>query len=158
MPRTCAICHHAQRREIDEALLASESLRNVAKRTGTSFTALHRHKKSHIPRKLAKAKEVQEIVESDSLLERLRQLNHETQDVLRAARDEGNHDLRLKAINRVEKQLELEGKLLGELNDGASAQINVQVLAPVILDALAAFPEARQAVAAGLLDLEQPAK
>ncbi len=158
MPRTCTICHHAQRREIDEALLASESLRNVAKRTGTSFTALHRHKKSHIPQKLAKAKEAEEVVESDSLLERLRQLNRETQDVLRAARDGGNHDLRLKAINRVEKQLELEGKLLGELNDGASTQINVQVLAPIILEALTAFPEARQAVAGRLLQLEQPAK
>ncbi len=66
--------------------------------------------------------------------------------------------MRLKAINRVEKQLELEGKLLGELNDGASTQINVQVLAPIILEALTAFPEARQAVADSLLDLEQPAK
>ena len=158
MPRTCTICHHAQRREIDEALLASESLRNVAKRTGTSYTALHRHKKSHLPQKLAKAKEAEEVVESDSLLERLRQLNRETQDVLRAARDGGNHDLRLKAINRAEKQLELEGKLLSELNDGASTQINIQVLAPIILEALAAFPEARQAVAGRLLELEQPAK
>ena len=39
----------------------------------------------------------------------------------------------LNTIIRTEKQLELEGKLLGELNDGASAQVNIQVLAPVIL-------------------------
>ena len=155
MPRTCTICCHEQRQEIDAALLTSESLRNVAKRTGTSFTALHRHKKSHIPKKLAKAKEVREIAEGGSLLERLRQLNSETQDVLRAARKEGDHELRLKAINRAEKQLELEGKLLGELHDGAPTQINVQVLAPVILDALAAFPEARRTVADRLLRLEQ---
>jgi hypothetical protein len=108
-------------------------------RTGTSITALHRHKKSHIPKILAKATMAREVAESDSLLERLRQLNRETQDVLRAARDKGAHELRLKAINRVEKQLELEGKLLGELNDGASAQIDVQVLAPVILEALVVF-------------------
>ena len=78
--------------------------------------------------------------------------------MLRAARDEGDHELRLKAINRVERQLELEAKLLGELTDGALTQINVQVLAPVILEALTAFPEARRAVADRLLDLEQPAK
>ena len=51
---------------------------------------------------------------------------------------------------------ELEGKLLGELSDGPSTQINVQVLAPVILEALTPFPEARQAVAARLRELETP--
>jgi hypothetical protein len=82
VPRTCTSCLHDQRREIDEALLVSESLRNVAKRTGISSTALHRHK-NHIPKRLAKANEVQELAESDSLLNRLLQLNRETQEVLR---------------------------------------------------------------------------
>jgi hypothetical protein len=39
---------------------------------------------------------------------------------------------------------------------GVAAQINVPVLAPVILDALAAFPEARRSVSDRLLRLEQP--
>ena len=42
----------------------------------------------------------------------------------------------------------------GELNDGQSAQINIQILAPVILEALTPFPEARQAVAGRLQELE----
>ena len=141
MPRTCTICDHPQRKAIDAALLTAESLRNISVRTGTSTTALHRHRHSHLPKKLAKAAEAREIGEANSLLDRLRQLNRETQEVLRAAREEGDHDLRLKAITRAEKQLELEGKLLGELNDGAAAQINVQILAPMILEALTPFPE-----------------
>ena len=39
---------------------------------------------------------------------------------------------------------------------GVAAQINVQVLAPMMLDALAAFPEARRSVADRLLRLKQP--
>ena len=67
---------------------------------------------------------------------------------------EGDHGLRLKAISRAEKQLAMESKLLGELNDGASAQVNIQILAPVILEALTPFPEARRAVAGRLQELE----
>ena len=88
--------------------------------------------------------------EANTLLDRLRQLNRETQEVLRAAREEGDHDLRTRAISRAEKQLELEGMLLGELNDGASAQVNIQVLAPVILEALTPFAVDDPALVGGL--------
>ena len=153
MPRHCTICDHAQRQAIDEALLRSETYRKIAKHYETSITALHRHKQSHIPKALAKAQEAQEVALGDSLLDRLRQLNVETQEVLRAARDEKNHELRLRAISRAEKQLELEGKLLGELEPPKTV-INVAVVAPVILEALADYPEARVAVAAKLRRLD----
>ncbi len=115
---------------------------------------MHRHKRSHLPAKLARAKAAKEIAESNTLLARLRQLNSDTREVLQAARKAGDHDLRLRAITRVEKQLEIEGRLLGELNDGATAQINVQIVAPMILEALAPFPAARRAVADKLQEME----
>ena len=31
MPRTCTICTHAQRQEIDSALLSGDSLRDIAR-------------------------------------------------------------------------------------------------------------------------------
>lgn len=154
MPRQCSICEHPRRDDVDDALLRNETLRKIAKRFETSITALHRHRQGHIPRALSKAKEAQEAVRGDSLLDRLRQLNAETQDVLRAAKSASNHELRLKAIGRAEKQLELEGKLLGELNDGAQTNINVAVLAPVILRALQSHPEARVAVAKALKEID----
>jgi hypothetical protein len=74
--------------------------------------------------------------------------------VLKAARDAEDHELRLKAITRAEKQIELEGRLLGELRDGAKVNI---VITPewlgvqaVLLDALRPFPEARIAASVAL--------
>ena len=154
MPRHCSICDHAQRHAIDEALLRSETFRKIAKHFETSITALHRHKQSHIPKAMAKAQEAQEVARGDDLLDRLRQLNVETQEVLRAARDEKNHELRLKAISRAEKQLELEGKLLGELKEHEPAQVNLMVLAPTILKALEGFPEAKVALAGKLREMD----
>ena len=110
MPRTCSICSHPERKAIERSLVDGEPFRHIAARTGTSTAALQRHKQSHLPKALAKAKQAQEIARGDSLLERLRELNHETTEVLRAARQEQNHELRLKAIGRAEKQLELEGE------------------------------------------------
>jgi hypothetical protein len=55
MPRTCTVCSHDDRAEIDKALVAGEPLRNVAKRFGTSAAALNRHKGDHIPAILAAA-------------------------------------------------------------------------------------------------------
>jgi len=153
MPRHCTICDHADLKRINEALLAGEAFRNVAGRFETSAASLHRHKQSHIPKALAKARDAQDVALGDSLLDRLRQLNVETQEVLRAARDERNHELRLRAISRAEKQLELEGKLLGELEPPTTV-INVAMVAPVILEALADYPEARVAAAKRLREMD----
>ena len=44
MPRACTICNHERREEIEKALNAGMSYRNVAERFGTSVAALFRHK------------------------------------------------------------------------------------------------------------------
>ena len=56
MPRTCTVCTHADRPEIDQALLTGQPLRDIAGRVGTSRSALLRHKKADIPTTVAKAK------------------------------------------------------------------------------------------------------
>jgi hypothetical protein len=70
------------------------------------------------------------------------------------ADDTKNNDVALKAIARAEKQLELEGRLLGELNEGSTVNV---VLTPewsairaAILKALEPYPAARFAVAGAL--------
>jgi len=55
MGRPCTICVHADREAIDKALVAGESYRNIAKRTGTAVASLQRHKVEHIPALLAEA-------------------------------------------------------------------------------------------------------
>lgn len=158
MPRQCTICTHEQRQEIDAELVNGTPLRNIAERFGTSTTALYRHKSEHLPAHLSHAKEAEEEVQATDLLSRLRELNAETRDVLQAAKRERDHELRLKAIARAERQIELEGRMLGELESART--INV-VLSPewaivrsALLRALTAYPDARQAVAGSLLELE----
>ena len=53
MPRRCTICEHAQRQDIDKALVSGESLRSLKARFGVSASALSRHRKSHLAPLLA---------------------------------------------------------------------------------------------------------
>jgi hypothetical protein len=138
MPQVCSICRHEHQIEIDTALLDGVPLRNiVAEHSGTSATALFRHKRDHLSAKMAKApaavvelvkaKAAAEEAEASTLFERLRELNRDTQEILRDARSTQNHVIALQAIGRAEKQLELEARLLGELDESTKIAVGVQV-------------------------------
>ena len=132
MPRTCTICNHPEHEAINSALVAGEPFRNIAKRFGTSPGALYRHKKTDLPGTLVKAAQIAEVAEADALLDRLKLLNQETAAILKEARTEGtkDNDLALKAIARVEKQLELEGRLLGQLAEQTKVSCQLVIYAP----------------------------
>lgn len=159
MPRTCTVCDHDARPEIDRSLVEGEPFRHIAARFGTSTGALQRHKADHLPAALTKAQKVEEVADADALLSRLRFLNRETAAILKEAREEGSKDneLALKAIARVEKQIELEGRLLDVLNDRPTVNILVSpewlAIRSVVLGALAPHPEARASVSRRLLEL-----
>ncbi len=127
MPRTCTVCTHSERAEIDQALLAGEPFRNIAKRYGTSPPALFRHRKADIPATLAKAKEAAEEATADSLFDRLKGLAAEAKAILEEARASNHHSVALQAIGRAEKLLELEARLLGELNDATRVSVGIRV-------------------------------
>ena len=151
MPRRCTVCAHPERETIDEHLVDGLPNRRIATRYGVKEQAIRRHRDTHLPDRLAKA-EAAEAVAADDLLGRLRALNRETADVLREAKAAKNQDLRLRAITRAEKQLELEARLLGDLIENQTT-INIAVLPEwltvraAILDALVPHPVARVAVA-----------
>ena len=107
MSQVCSICRHQQRTEIDQALLAGEPFRGLAQRTGTSATALYRHRKDHIAATLVKAKQAADQVQAENIWERLGTINRETAAILADARESQNHVIALQAIARVERQVEL---------------------------------------------------
>ncbi len=156
MPRYCTICLHPEREETNAALVADEPYRTIADRWSVSKTALIRHKEGHIPAHLAKAQEAAEVVQADSLLDRLLSLNAETMAILKEARAGRikDNELALKAIARAEKQLELQGKLLGELNEAPTVNLLAVPewfsLRSTIIAALEPYPEAKQAVVRAL--------
>jgi hypothetical protein len=49
MPRLCTICHHPQHEAVDQALVAGQSLRDIAGQYHLSKSALARHKDHHAP-------------------------------------------------------------------------------------------------------------
>jgi hypothetical protein len=153
MPRTCTICKNHNRESIEASLLGTETLRMIAARWRVSKSALLRHKADHLPAAIVKAVAVQEVISGGNLLERLTALNRETASILREARTAGrtkDNPLALKAIARAEKQLELESRLLAELNEGAAVDLAVtpewRNLRTAILLALDSHPAARAAV------------
>jgi hypothetical protein len=112
---------------IDEALIRSESLRDIAKFSGTSKSALERHRARCLPAHLVKAKADDDVQSATSLVMELRELAEKTGAILTRAMAQKDGDLALNAIARLERQLELKARLLGELEDRGAAVQNVVV-------------------------------
>ena len=68
MPMTFRVCGHRKRLETDRALPEGRSLRDIARRTGTTASSLQRHKAEHLARTFVKAHEAREVARADSLL------------------------------------------------------------------------------------------
>lgn len=156
MPRTCTVCGHAQRSEIDQALATgSGTLRNIAKQFGLSAAALLRHKRDHLPAHVAKAQEAKEVASADSLLEQMRALQAKTLSILEAATDPRTA---LAAVQQARGNLQLAAELSGKLATQPTVNVLVSVewmtIRSAVLDALLPFAEARAAVSARLLALE----
>jgi hypothetical protein len=71
MPRTCTICRHPQREDIDQGLVASVPYRNLAEKYGTSTATLQRHR-PHMRRDLVQVHEAVEVARSERLLDCVR--------------------------------------------------------------------------------------
>ncbi len=85
MPRTCTVCAHPKRSEIDRALLDGMTYRTIADRFGLSETALKRHKAEHVPARVAKAKEAKQVADADDLLSQLKALRNRAVGILQKA-------------------------------------------------------------------------
>ena len=68
MPRTCTICAHAKRPDIDKALVERQPFRAIARQHGVSKDALIRHHDDHLPTALVKAQAAREAADADALL------------------------------------------------------------------------------------------
>ena len=158
MPRTCTVCAHEDRAELEGTLIAGVSLRTIADRFAVSKTALIRHKDAHLPPSLLKAKEAREEARADDLLSEVRGLQARTLAVLEAAEASGEHRTALAAIAEARRNLELLGKLAGELDQRPVVNVLVAaewiVIRTVLLEALSPYPQASAAVAERLVELE----
>ena len=159
MPQACTICTHAERRAIDKELVAGHlANRRIATQRTLSEASVRRHAATHLPAHLVKAAEADDVRHALDVVQQLKAINGASLAILSDARRTGNADTALKAIDRIQRQIELQAKLLGELDE--RPQVNVLVapewlqVRATLLEALRAYPEARTTVSERLLPLE----
>ncbi len=156
--RTCTICSHAARAAIDAALVSGASLRDIAGQFHVSKTAVARHADGHIAATVTRSQEAREEAQALDVVRQLKAINTAALEILAKARKIDDPDTQLKAIDRIQRQIELQAKLLGDLDE--RPQVNVLLSAEwisvrtVLLAALAPFPDARVAAATALLQVE----
>jgi hypothetical protein len=173
MPRTCTICQHPKRADIDKALVDGEPYRSIAKRFDTSDQAMYRHKAEHIPEHLAHAEAAKEVASATTLLEHVRLSHARLEQMLFTAEmmvvhAQQTNDRRgvleaIRTVTTVHRELRGYFDLLGELEGELSRQPVVNVhLSPewqrirvVLLQALQPYPDARSAVSQALLEVER---
>lgn len=150
MGRTCTVCSHRDVDEINRLLLSGTSFRDIAGQFDLSKTALARHKESHIPEVLSKSNDLKEIVDADVLFGRVEEEAGFVREMRDAAKDEGDIELALKAVDRALKCIELYAKVKGIIQDQPQVNITLNAewieLRSTIIQALQPFPEARRAV------------
>lgn len=175
MGRSCTVCQHEKRQEVDKALVTGTTHRIVAEQFRLSPSAVYRHKRNHLPVRLKRAfeagetrkavelvhhraeEQAREVGQAIDIVQQLKAINGACLEVLQKSRTDGKHALSLKAVDRIHRQIELQAKLLGELQE-QGPQVNVlvapewQEIKVHVLQALAPYPEARSAVSKALTD------
>lgn len=113
MPRTCTICSHAKRKQIEELLVQGGSLRDIAGRYGTTKSTLERHQ-GHIAETIQQVRNSNDVKRAASLIDQLEELSEIADGILQGAVKAKDGELALKALDRRHKQVELGARLAGE--------------------------------------------
>jgi hypothetical protein len=156
--RTCTVCAHPERAEIDRRTVLRLPYRTIADQFGVSKTALIRHAKQHLPETLRLAEQARKAEEADRLLWDLRRLQARTLAALGEAEGAGDLPTALRAVKEARENLTLMMKARGDLDERPVLNVLVNPqwisLRTEIVAALRPFPEAREAVAERLRVIE----
>lgn len=150
MAGKCSICKSPEVDAMNKALVDGVGISDMVRQYGFSRDTFYRHKNRHLPQALLKAQGVKEIAVADSLLGQVKDLQAKTLGILN--RHEGKNDrIALSAIREARSNLDLLGRLLGELDDSPKIAVLINnpewvSLRTSIIDALEPYPEAKKAV------------
>jgi hypothetical protein len=125
MTRTCTVCNHKDIEEINKLLFCSGSYRDIARQFGLSKDALARHKEGHIPEVLSKSNDIKEIVNADSLLSKLQEEAVFVREMRDSAKEGGDIELALKAVDRALKCIDLYAKVSGLIQEQPTVNITL---------------------------------
>jgi hypothetical protein len=123
MPRTCTVCPHPRRDEIDRRLLDGAPLRNIAKQFSLSSASLFRHNK-HISKVLSHARQEAEILRADGLMEHLNHLTAEAARLKQKAEQAKDYRTALAGVREMSRLLEIGVRLAVEMQELASSEFD----------------------------------
>jgi len=123
MPRTCTVCPHPRRDEIDRRLLDGASLRNIAKQFSVSSASLFRHNK-HISKTLSHARQEADILRADGLMEHLNHLTAEAARLKQKAEQAKDYRTALAGVREMSRLLELVMRLAVEMQERSASEFD----------------------------------
>ena len=111
----CALCKHPDRASIEEKIVSKElSMTSAARLINSNKATVSRHMSHCVPKAIAEAAKPEPAeVPGLNVANQLVELNVTTRKILSDALADGDARTALKAIERAEKQLEFQAKLLG---------------------------------------------
>jgi len=153
MARTCTVCSHPEKEEIDRLLVRGDSIAGIARDFAVSEDALKRHFDNHVPKTLAASPSAKEITDADKLLSEIEEVKNRALRLLDKA--ENAQDTRVYGPpSQYLKEFREYVRLMAELSGKLAAQPQITIinnpqwveLRTLIIGALEPYPEARQAV------------
>lgn len=149
MSRVCTVCNHLNRAEIETAFVSGVSYRDIAGQFQISKTAVQRHASEHISQSIQQSQLAMDEARGIDVVRQLKDINTVTLEILQEARNKKKNGMALFAIDRIIKQLELQAKLLGDID---KPQVNIilmpewRIIRSAIIRALAPYPDVRTVV------------
>ena len=156
MGRVCTICSHTQRYEIEELLATRQSTyRAIARTYDVSEDAVSRHVSSrHVSQLISLAADAERAARADTLLDRIEALQRRIEEFLSRVEHTDNYSATLGAFREMRSSLELIGEVSKELDRSATINLELTVewqeVKAVLVNTLASYPEAQQAVFSAL--------
>jgi len=132
---------------MEDAFIAGQAKRRIASQHGVTERAVRYHMREHLPALLALARDAERAARADTLLDRMEALQSQTLAILDAPEDQRTA---LAAIAQARRNLELIGEVTRELERAGSINLELTVewqeVKAVLVNTLASYPEAQQAV------------
>src|SRR5882672_4692985 len=147
MPQICTICQKPERNAIDQALHGHQSITRIAADFHVTRAALRRHRDNHLRPVVANATQAAYRLTASQLLDRLNEVYTQTAAVLRETRADLDVPNSLRALLRLEHQIQLALKLAIRAQAEPPQPItstDFQEFRETMLAALIPFPEAHK--------------
>ena len=126
MSRTCTICNHSQRLEIDRMLVQGKPISSIARKFSCSPDALHRHRQGHISDSLARAMEHKMSAANMVILDDINELVAKTKDILTKAESQDRLSISLAAIREIRSTYALLADISFKLAQAKNDELLIQ--------------------------------